>query len=66
MRTVLFVIAGLLILIGGVWFFQGIGVIRGSYMTGQGRWALYGGLAFVVGLVILVLSLRRRAVKSGT
>ncbi len=59
MRAVLFVLAGLLILVGGVWFFQGIGLLPGSYMTGQTRWALYGGLAFVLGCALLVLGIAR-------
>jgi len=59
MRVVLFVLAGLLILVGGVWFFQGIGALPGSFMTGQTRWALYGGTAFVLGCALLVLGLLR-------
>ena len=43
----------LLILIGCVWFFQGIGVLPGSVMTGQTKWAVYGGVAIVVGIALL-------------
>jgi hypothetical protein len=53
-----------LILVGAVWFLQGVGVLPGSVMSGQTRWAIYGGLAFVVGLVLLVLGLRRGRVKA--
>jgi hypothetical protein len=60
---VFFVIAGLLILIGLVWFFQGIGVLPGSVMTGQTRWALYGGLAVLIGCASLILGLRRHKAK---
>ena len=52
-------IAGILLaLIGGVWFFQGIGLLPGSFMTGQTKWSVYGGIAFVAGVVIVVWSRR--------
>jgi hypothetical protein len=54
------VIAVLLILAGGVWFLQGINVLPGSFMTGQIRWAVYGGLAVVVGIGLLVWNSRRK------
>jgi hypothetical protein len=60
MRVFLNILAVLFILAGGVWFLQGIDVIRGSYMTGRSEWALYGGIAFLVGIAMLVLANRRR------
>jgi hypothetical protein len=51
----------LLVLFGGVWFLQGINVLPGSFMTGQIRWAVYGGIAVVAGIVVLVAANRRRA-----
>jgi len=36
-------------LVGTVWFFQGINVLPGSFMTGQTQWAVYGAIAFLVG-----------------
>jgi hypothetical protein len=45
---------------GGVWFFQGIGVLPGSYMTGQIKWAEYGGIALVAGCVALLFAIRRK------
>ncbi len=54
-------IAGLvLIVLGGIWFFQGINVLPGSFMTGQIRWAVYGGMAFTAGAVLLITINRRR------
>ena len=62
MKLAIFIVAGILMLTGGIWFFQGIGLLPGSVMTGQSRWALYGGLAFIVGCgaLALALVLRRR------
>ncbi|MGA2882006.1 MAG: hypothetical protein ABSG13_23890 [Bryobacteraceae bacterium] len=61
MRIVLNMLGALLVLIGGVWFLQGINILPGSFMTGQIRWAIYGGIAIVVGVVVLVAANRRRA-----
>jgi LPXTG-motif cell wall-anchored protein len=60
MRITLNILGALLVLSGGVWFLQGINVLPGSFMTGQIRWAVYGGLAMVAGAVLLLLSRRRR------
>ena len=52
-------IAGIVLaLIGGVWFFQGIGKLPGSFMTGQTKWAVYGAIAFVAGIAIVLVSRR--------
>jgi hypothetical protein len=60
MRITLNVLGALLVLFGGVWFLQGINVLPGSFMTGQIRWAVYGGIAVVAGIVVLVAANRRR------
>ena len=51
MRTTLIFAGVLLMLLGTVWFFQGINVLPGSFMTGQIQWAIYGAIAFLVGVV---------------
>ena len=52
MRTTLIVVGALLMLVGTVWFLQGINVLPGSFMTGQTQWAVYGALAFIVGAFV--------------
>jgi hypothetical protein len=47
-------------ILGGIWFLQGINVLPGSFMTGQTRWAVYGGIAIAVGIGLLVTASRRR------
>jgi hypothetical protein len=47
-------IAIVLILVGLVWFFQGIGVIEGSFMTGEAVWAVIGVGCVVVGGAVLL------------
>jgi len=57
-------IAGvLLVLMGGVWFLQGINVLPGSFMTGQFRWAVYGGIAVATGVILLVRAAGKRGAK---
>jgi hypothetical protein len=54
MRIATYVVAVLCIIAGGTWFLQGINVLPGSFMTGQTKWAVYGALLLVVGIVLLV------------
>lgn len=39
----------ILVVIGAVWFGQGVGVIHGSFMTGQVLWAVIGTVAMFLG-----------------
>jgi len=61
MKIVLNILAGLLILAGIVWFLQGINILPGSFMTGQTQWAIYGAMAILVGIGLLVIANRRRS-----
>jgi hypothetical protein len=60
MRIVLNILGALLLLTGCVWFLQGINVIPGSFMTGQTKWAIYGGLLAAVAVGLLITANRRR------
>jgi len=59
MRMLLTALGALLLLIGAVWFFQGINVLPGSFMTGETQWAVYGGITAVVGIALLTLARRK-------
>jgi hypothetical protein len=52
MKVILNILGALLILMGAIWFLQGINVLPGSFMTGQIRWAVYGGIAVAVGVAL--------------
>ncbi len=54
MRIALNIAGVLLVLFGSIWFLQGINVLPGSFMTGQIQWAVYGGIAVIAGIVLLV------------
>ena len=51
----------LLILIGAVWIGQGLGYVKGSFMTGAMQWFWIGLGCLVVGAGLLVYSVRRRS-----
>ena len=60
MKIVLNILGVLLILAGGVWFLQGVNVLPGSFMTGQTQWALYGAIAILAGVGLIIIANRRR------
>ena len=54
-------IAGILcLLVGCVWILQGINILPGSFMTGQTKWAVYGGIVAVAGVGLLISANHRR------
>jgi hypothetical protein len=59
MKTLLMTVGVILVLMGGVWFLQGINILPGSFMTGDIHWAYYGGIAVVLGLALLLRANRR-------
>ena len=58
MRIVLRIVGVLLVVFGCIWFLQGVNVLPGSFMTGQIQWAVYGGIAVVVGIGLLFAAKR--------
>ncbi len=60
MRIVLNVLGLVLMLLGTIWFLQGINLLKGSFMTGQSRWAILGGFLFFAGIAFLVRANRKR------
>jgi len=60
MKVILNILGALLVLFGAIWFLQGINVLPGSFMTGQIRWAIYGGIAVVAGAALLFVANRRK------
>jgi hypothetical protein len=60
MKATFNILGALLLLVGAIWFLQGINVLPGSFMTGQIRWAIYGGIAVAAGIALLIVANRRK------
>lgn len=59
MKVIRNILGALLVLTGGVWILQGVNILPGSFMTGQIQWAVYGAIAAIVGIGLLVITNRR-------
>ncbi|MEO8932330.1 MAG: hypothetical protein ABI302_08445 [Lacisediminihabitans sp.] len=58
-RIALTTIGVIAVIIGGVFAGQGMNLIPGSFMTGNRMWLSIGLIVAVVGIVLVVLGLRR-------
>jgi len=61
MRIALSIAGILCLLVGCVWILQGINILPGSFMTGQTKWAVYGGIVAVAGVGLLISANRRNS-----
>jgi len=57
-KPVAIVLGVLLLVVGTVFTFQGLGYLGGSAMTGVTLWAIIGPIVAVVGLVLVVTAAR--------
>ncbi|TPN84120.1 hypothetical protein FJ987_03070 [Mesorhizobium sp. CU2] len=60
MRLIRIVLALLVLGIGALWSLQGLGLVHGSFMTGQRQWLYIGIVTMLVGLIGLYWANRRR------
>jgi len=58
-RITLITIGVIAVIIGGVFAGQGMNLIPGSFMTGSRMWLSIGLIVVVVGIILVVLGLRR-------
>ena len=64
-RAVGLSVAGLMILVGGVWFGQGNGWIGGSSMTDEDFWAYAGALTAGLGVALAIVVVQNARRKDG-
>ncbi|MFD7157487.1 hypothetical protein ACQHIV_01935 [Kribbella sp. GL6] len=57
-KIVAIAFAALLIAVGGVWTFQGLGYLKGSSMTGQTLWATVGPIVAAFGVALIFVAFR--------
>lgn len=60
MRSAAAVIGVLVALLGLVWIGQGLGYVKGSFMTGDPKWAVVGVVLVLVGAGLLAFAIRGR------
>ncbi|HVB11312.1 MAG TPA: hypothetical protein VNM16_13235 [Bacillota bacterium] len=53
MRVTRILMGAIMLIAGAVWFLQGIGVLRGSTMTGSMIWVVIGALVVIAGVTLL-------------
>jgi hypothetical protein len=58
-RTTMIAVGVVLVVVGALWFLQGVDVLGGSGMSGKTLWAVVGPIVVLVGLVLVVAGVRR-------
>ncbi len=51
-------LGGLMVVVGAVWTFRGLGHLQGSPMTGVDIWAIIGPLVAGLGVALVLVGLR--------
>jgi hypothetical protein len=54
------IVGVLCVLLGGLWFLQGVGVVGGSFMTGSKLWLFIGVVVVLAGIALLRSGYRAR------
>jgi hypothetical protein len=60
MRLIRTVLALIVLGVGVLWSLQGLGIVHGSFMTGQRQWLYIGIVTTLVGLIGLAWATRSR------
>jgi hypothetical protein len=58
-RTLGLVAGVLMLLLGGLWTFQGLGYVEGSFMTGSATWAVIGPVVAGLGVALVIVVVQR-------
>jgi hypothetical protein len=59
-KVIVKIVSAILVVIGCIWILQGINVLPGSFMTGQTRWAVRGGILVFAGIAGWVTANRKQ------
>ncbi len=57
------IVAVVLFVVGAVWILQGVDVLGGSFMTGNGIWAVFGAIMIIIGVVLVRIPRSRSGVE---
>jgi hypothetical protein len=68
MRIISYIVAAVLLILGGIWILQGLNLVpdslsmlRRSFMMGRVQWAIYGAILAALGVLLIVWTRRRKA-----
>jgi len=59
--TIGLTLSALMVLVGGIWAFQGMGYIEGSFMTDNTTWAIIGPIVAGLGLALGIVVVQHRS-----
>ena len=59
-RPLVLVLGVVMLLVGGLWTFQGLGYVGGSAMSGSTTWAVIGPIVAGLGLALVIVWAQRR------
>jgi hypothetical protein len=59
-RTLPITLGVLMLVIGAIWTFQGLGYLKGSPMTGVRTWAILGPVVAGLGVALTLVGVRGR------
>lgn len=62
--VVFFLVGGVLLIVGVIWLGQGVGIIGGSFMTGESAWAVIGAVCVLLGAFLVRIGFRWRRAAS--
>jgi uncharacterized membrane-anchored protein YitT (DUF2179 family) len=60
MRPLLIALGAVMVVMGAIWTFQGLGYLEGSAMSDQTIWAVVGPILAGLGVGLVVVAARRR------
>jgi hypothetical protein len=58
-RTLTIVVAVVMVVVGAVWTLQGLGYLKGSFMTGSSTWAVIGPIVAGLGVALAYVAATR-------
>ena len=60
MRGLGIALGAIMVLMGAIWTFQGLGYLEGSAMTGVDTWAMIGPIVAGLGVALVIVAARKR------
>ncbi len=60
-RQLAIVIGAIMVIFGGLWTFQGLGYVGGSFMSDSSTWTIIGSVVAGLGVALVIVGLQRRS-----